>query len=338
MHFHEGADFHHPMININNYLPAIGKDEIIQNILTGLFCDNKHISSIYFYDEAGSNLFEEITRLPEYYIPCTEKPLIREAATRLKETLKNVDIIELGSGDCSKISIFLELVPKEHLHSIRYIPVDISHSAIMETVDILPHTFPGLKIYGILADFVKQVDLIPNVDRHIFCLFGSTIGNLTREQGIRFCSEVSNILRPDDVFLLGMDMVKDRDILFKAYNDSRNVTARFNKNILNVVNNLIETSFDPEEFEHIAFFNEDQARIEMHLKAMKNMETTSPYSEKKISMKKGETIHTENSHKFTIQHIRELEKAAGFKARNIYTDKNNWFSLVEFIKSESKND
>jgi len=332
MHFQKGTACDLPQIKIKNLLPEIGKNEIIKDILEGLTSANKHISSMLFYDEAGSKLFEEITRLPEYYIPRIEKSLIREAAIHLQDSLKDKNIIEFGCGDCSKISLFLQSVPKEHLSSIRYVPVDISQSAVQESAEILLDKFYGLEVNGILADFVNQVELIPGKGKHIFCMFGSTIGNLSREQGAQFCANISKNMRPGDIFLLGMDMVKNREVMFRAYNDSRNVTAKFNRNILNVVNGLVGTNLDPNYFNHLAFFNEKQARIEMHLRAMKDIETFSPYSSQKITLKNGETIHTENSHKFTKEHIEELAKTAGLKVQKIFTDEDNWFSLVQFIK------
>ena len=332
MHFQKGSACDNPQIKIENLLPEIGKDEVIKGILEDLNCANKQISSMFFYDEAGSKLFEEITRLPEYYIPRIEKSLIREAAIHLQNILKDKNIIEFGCGDCSKISLLLQSIPEENLDSIRYIPVDISQSAVQESAEILLNNFCGLEVHGILADFVKQVELIPGKGRNIFCMFGSTIGNLTREQGAQFCASVSKIMGPGDIFLLGMDMVKNRNVMFRAYNDHRNVTAKFNRNILNVVNGLVETNLDPNYFEHLAFFNEKQARIEMHLRATKDIETISPYSPTKITVQNGETIHTENSHKFTQEHIDKLAKTADLKIQKIFTDEDNWFSLVQFTK------
>ena len=332
MHFEKMETCLHPNIKIDNLLPEIGKKEVIKKILAGLTCKNKYISSIFLYDEKGSRLFEEITRLPEYYIPRIEKSLIRNAATYLNDWLQNVNIVEYGCGDCSKISILLESISTENLNTVCYTPVDVSHSAILESANILLNNFCGLRIHIVLADFVKQVGLIPGAGRRIFCLFGSTIGNLTREQALRFCKNVAGIMRPNDLFLLGMDMVKSREILFKAYNDSLNITSEFNRNILNVVNKLIGTDFDPRSFEHLAFFNEEKARIEMHLRAKKDVVTKSPYCSEKITIKKGETIHTENSHKFTNEHIKELAKTAGFEIQEIFTDEHNWFSLVLFSK------
>ncbi|MBW6515156.1 MAG: L-histidine N(alpha)-methyltransferase [Candidatus Cloacimonetes bacterium] len=318
---------------ITNLLPEVGNDEFIKTILDGLLSPRKYISSIFFYDELGSKLFKEITNLPEYYIPKLEMQLIKETASNLQKSLKGVDIIEFGCGDCSKISIILDAISKEDLASIRYIPIDISRNSVVETANILSQRYANLRIHGILADFIQQLDLITYRERKIFCFFGSTIGNLYPDQRVEFCSKISNIMQNDDILLLGVDMVKDRKILNNAYNDSLKITERFNKNILNVINNLVGTTFNPNYFEHVAFFNEKDSRIEMHLKATENIETYSPYSNKVIRIKRGETIHTENSYKFTYDHIKHLSEYANLTIDQIFTDKDSWFSLVKFGKS-----
>lgn len=334
MSLNKTVTFYQQNIKIDNLLPEISREEHIKNLLTGLTCKNKYISSIFFYDESGSKLFEEITHLPEYYIPCIEKTLILKAATYLSEWLLDVNIIEYGCGDCSKISILLESIPAEKLNTILYTPIDVSHNAVLETANTLIDNFCNLQVNVVIADFVKQVELIPGEGKRIFCLFGSTIGNLTRDQSFEFCKKVAKTMRSDDYFLLGMDMVKDRKALFNAYNDSQNITSDFNRNILNVVNERIETDFNPCSFEHLAFFNEEQLRIEMHLKAMKDIETESPYFPNKIMVKKGETIHTESSHKYTNEEIEKLAKKAGLNIQKIFTDQQNWFSLVLFNKNK----
>lgn len=319
-------------MKIINGLPETENDKLMNSILDGLLSSQKNIPCIFFYDKTGSKLFQRITTLPEYYIPRLEKPLIKNAATDLQDTWEDVDIIEFGCGDCSKISLLINSIPKENLSRVRYIPVDISYEAVIETAAILSHRFSGLEIYGILADFNKQLDLIPSGTKRIFCFFGSTIGNFKPKQRIDFCSQVSRIMQAGDILLLGADMVKDSQVLNQAYNDSLNLTARFNKNILKVANNLAGTDFRTCSFEHLAFFNREQSRIEMHLKAIEPVKTVSSFSGKIIHIDKQETIHTENSYKFTEYHIRELGESAGLNIEKIYTDEDNWFSLVMLVK------
>lgn len=320
------------LITINNSLPEVGIDLVRNEIISGLTSEQKFISSKYFYDKKGSELFEEITRLEEYYPTRTEKSILQTAASELTNDLSNFTIIELGSGDNSKISILLKSISSEQLKTISYIPVDVSQSAIEKSASSLARKFPSIKIQAVVADFMHQLDLIPNAQKKLICFFGSTIGNLNRDQSESFMQNVSEIMNPGDILLLGLDMVKDIKTLENAYNDSKQITAAFNKNILNVINDLLETDFDPDLFEHEAFYNEEKYRIEMHLKAMKDMTVRSPHLKNEIYIWNGETIRTENSHKFTTDHILDLSITAGLKIKNIYSDSLQRFSLVKFVK------
>ncbi len=286
------------------------------------------ISCIFFYDNIGSKLFQEITKLPEYYLTRTEIPLIKKAAYDISDKIRNVNIIEFGSGDSTKISILLDAVSKENRDTICYIPFDISESAIKKSSNILLSKYPELKVHGIIADFISQLHAIPKKSKKIICFLGSTIGNLSMEKAQSFLISLKNIMNQEDLLLLGFDMVKSKKILEKAYNDSQNVTEKFNKNILNVINSHINSNFKPENFKHVAFFNEKLSRIEMHLKARKNIEILCPNYSTNIIIKEGETIHTENSYKFTEHDIKKLAEEADLKIKKQYTDKNRWFSLV----------
>jgi len=321
-------------ITMSNFLLTISEDEALKTILDGLTSDQKHISSKYFYDEIGSKLFEKIILLPEYYLTRTEKKILRETCFQIAGKLRDVDIIELGSGDCSKISILLDSIPAEHMESVRYMPVDVNQAVIEDSLKILIKKFPGLKIQGVVADFGKQFNLIPVGAKRLICFFGSTVGNLSRKESMNFFSDLGRTMQSDDILLLGVDMVKSKDALENAYNDSKNITAKFNRNILNVINKHVGTNFNPDLFSHIAFYDEVYSRIEMHLKAIQYMEISCPYLPRKIIIREGETIHTENSHKFTYKHIDDLALAAGLEIKNIFSDKNKWFSLIQFLKKE----
>ena len=314
-------------------MPKNGDKELKKNILADLTSSSKKISSVFFYDYNGSKLFEEITKLSEYYLTRTEIDLLKEAAPQISDKLRNVDIIEFGSGDCTKVSILLDTIPKEFIDTVCYVPFDVSINAVQKSSTILLNKFPGIRIQGIIADFISQLDVIPKDTKKVFCFLGSTIGNLSMEKAMQFLVDLSEIMCSGDLLLLGFDMVKSKEILEKAYNDSENVTERFNKNILNVVNSHIGTDFVPDTFEHIAFYNERFSRIEMHLKAIKNLEISCPSLPTNIYIKKGETIHTENSHKFTDENLKSLAFGAGLEIQNIFTDRNKWFSLVQLIKN-----
>jgi L-histidine N-alpha-methyltransferase len=332
MNFKEETCVLESTATVENFLLKLGTDAVMQNIFDGLTSHKKHISCIYFYDAVGSKLFEKITLLPEYYPARTEKSLLAEAAFHICNDLKDIDIVELGSGDCSKISILLEAIPAHFLPSVRYIPVDVSQSVVEESAAILVNTFPGMSIHGVVADFMKQLDLIPKGLRRFICFLGSTVGNLSKRDAVGFFRNLGDAMRPGDMLLLGADMVKSRDVLEKAYNDSEGVTAEFNLNILNVVNDVARTDFRLEDFEHLAFYNEKLSRIEMHLQAKRDLEVHSPFIKEKIVIRKGETIHTENSHKFTCENIIDFASTAGLEIQHIFTDDKKWFSLVLLSK------
>lgn len=321
-------------ISINNFLPDRDRIQEIRDVIGGLNAPQKNISSVYFYDELGSKLFEAITSLPEYYLTRTEKPLIEQASSYLAGRLGECEIVELGSGDCSKISILLRHLTTSDAISLRYIPVDISLSAVREAALTLIERFPGLCVDAIVTDFIAQLDLLPAPrGNRLFCFFGSTLGNLGPEQREEFFLSIKEAMNPWDRLLLGVDMIKDVPTTLRAYNDSQGITRKFNRNILNVVNEIAQTDFDDQKFEHVAFYNSDDHKIEMHLRAMEDLEISSPHHEHKIRLKKGETIHTEDSHKFSTSAIRQLGALADLKEERLFSDENGWFSLFLFTKN-----
>lgn len=318
------------VVSFQNFLISEDISELIKEIYQGLTQSQKQISSRFFYNDTGSELFEEITLLPEYYPTRTEKKILKENASAILGDFDHIDIIELGSGDCSKISILLDAIPKHKLPNLNYIPVDVSEAAVLKSADILSCKYYGLKIHGVLADFMKHLDSLPGNSPRLISFFGSTLGNLTRKQVNEFLLNLKNLMNPVDRLLLGLDMVKTPEILHKAYNDTQGITALFNKNILNVINDIAETNFNTSDFKHLAFYNEIEARIEMHLEALKDVNVTSKYFPESIFITKGETIHTENSHKFLPEHISKLEIISGLKLKKSFTDVNHYFSLNLF--------
>lgn len=320
------------MITISNLLPERKEEDVIDEIFKGLKADQKYISSKYFYDREGSKLFEEITKLEEYYLTRSEISILNRIAPKIADELRNYNIIELGNGDCSKISILFDSIPVSKRKLVKYFPVDVSASAIRESANKLTGLFPEIKIHGIIADFISQFIIIPEASGRLVCFFGSTIGNLNIEESSEFLRNISLNMKHGDQLLLGLDMVKPKDIIEKAYNDNKQVTAAFNKNILNVVNGIVKTDFDLNKFDHLAFFNEEKSRIEMHLKAKEYQIISSPMFKEKIQINKGETIHTENSCKYTLSQITALGTSSELTLKNIFTDENKWFSLVEFVK------
>lgn len=317
---------------IVNCLPEIGIDTVVEEIVEGLSCRPKRLSSKYFYDKEGSVLFERITALEEYYPSRTEKAILRGLPLCSLTDCAELDIIELGSGDHSKITLLLEKIPNDRLSGMRYVAVDISRPALDASIRELTCLFPGLQISGIVGDYFHQMHLVTGARQKLYCFLGSTIGNLDRDDAMVFVRNLGETMSSGDSFLIGFDRIKDTEILERAYNDDGGVTARFNKNILNVVNRLIDADFDPDDFEHRAFYNQEERRIEMHLMAIEDMRVKTPYVKDDLFLRKGEMIHTENSHKFDEVDIAQIADRAGLSVDRIISDENMWFSLVQYMK------
>lgn len=311
---------------------GVAKKTEEEEILAGLMADQKYLPCKFFYDEVGSKLFEQITRLEEYYLSRTEKFILKRHAKELMQGAEGASLVELGSGDCSKISILLQVLPRATLKTSTYVPIDVSMSAMKESRSKLREMFGAIEVCGIVADFMQQIHQVSQHENRIFCFFGSTIGNLDRQDAVRFIAKLGKLIKPGERLLLGLDMVKDKAVLERAYNDEKGITAKFNKNILNVANKVLEADFEPKHFRHYAFFNDEKQRMEMYLVAAVDMIVKSPFFEKDLEIPKGQTIHTENSYKFTSYHIGEFASVSGLSVRAVYTDNNRWFTLTDYIK------
>ncbi len=318
--------------NILNYLKKKNMEDVRHEILTGLTTQPKYILPKYFYDEKGSDLFEQITFLPEYYPTKTEKQILKNLISHIDFDFNNAAIVELGSGDASKISLIFSQLTDEILAELTYYPVDISYAAIQQSITDLSKHFKLKSITGLVLDFNTQFHLIPQNRKRLFLFLGSTIGNFDEKERHRFMENLYHEMQPGDHLLLGLDRVKEMAILEKAYNDSQGVTARFNKNILRVVNRILDTNFNPDDFEHKAFFNQKQNRIEMHLVAQKNIQMMID-KRLNISLKQAESIHTENSYKFTDADIEKLTRNSRLKIKQVFSDENKWFSVIYLVKT-----
>jgi len=319
-------------IAIQNYLTTLGITKAYEEIMTGLTARQKYIPSKYFYDTRGSELFEEITRLEEYYPTRLEKQILSNIFANIPIRLRHLNIIELGSGDPSKISLLFRQIPENTLRTIRYYPVDICEAEITKCVEQLSRKFPLRSISGIIADFHHQLHVLPEDENRLFCFFGSTIGNFTDEEAETFIRKLERVMRPGDRLLLGVDMVKDPAIVEQAYNDEKGITAQFNLNILNAINRAIGTDFDTVDFEHIAYYNEDLNRIEMHLRAKKDVRISSHHTHEPLRLRRNETIHTENCHKFNYAKIKQICQWGNFQAFKVCHDPRNWFGVVYAVK------
>ena len=331
MNFIEADIYKSETIKLVNLLKEIRIEDIQQEIVEGLLADKKWISSKFFYNEKGSQLFEKITHLDEYYPTRTEISILKDTAPELLDG-NPCEIIELGSGDCKKASLIVEAIPDYLRSQCTYKPIDVSLSAIMESAKGLSEKFPTLNILGYGADFTKQFNQIPRSIPALICFLGSTIGNFDPQISLELLKTIRENMIAGDRFLLGVDLIKSKDVLHAAYNDSEGVTAAFNKNILSAINSYIQSDFDETNFGHHAFLNEEESRIEMHLIANIDVKINSPFFIQPLKIPKGESIHTENSYKFSIENIKKMADKSELKIKNIHIDENDWFALVEFQK------
>ena len=315
-------------IHIENYLNGDGFfAHMAEDVREGLSSTPKTVPPKYFYDEVGSDLFERITELPEYYPMREETHLLISIAEELMGSLKPVQVVELGSGSSTKTRALLDAGRAEgSLQS--YVAFDVSESIIREAGEALEQRYSGLDLYGIVGDFQRHLDTIPAASgRRLVLFLGSTIGNLHEEQRIDLLMQIQDILGPEDYLLLGTDLVKDTSIIVPAYNDAAGVTAAFNRNMLNSINKGLDGDFDPAAFDHEAFFNPDEARIEMHLRPRTKQVATLRAIDMEVVVMPDETIWTECSHKFTHETVAGMLSAAGLQLRGWYAAPGDMFGL-----------
>lgn len=302
---------------------------MLEEVLAGLQKPQKVLSSKFFYDERGSELFEQITRLKEYYLTRTEYNIMQDHIGEITSAIGSESVIvEPGSGSSKKVRLLLD-----HLREVSaYIPVEISQEYLTDVVNELRREYPNLLIKPVCADYTKPFQL-PEVNKpfEYYVVFypGSTIGNFYPEEAQRFLQMLSEFMVPGGGLLIGVDLKKDSAILEAAYNDSKGVTAAFNKNMLARLNRELDADFNLEQFGHQAFYNEEKGRIEMHLVSVQNQ--TVHISGKSIPFKKGETIHTENSYKYSPDDFKMLV-SDWFEVEKIWTDDDDLFSLQYLVK------
>ncbi len=312
----------HPHVHFHDLqMPA---SDFRQDILTGLQAEQKHIAPKYFYDAEGSRLFEQICTLPEYYLTRTEIGLLKDHGPEIAASLgQNVTLLELGSGSSVKIRLLLDA-----LRPLLYVPVDISREHLLQSAKSLAEDFPWLTVHAICGDYAASwewpVQALPD-SRRIAYFPGSSIGNSTPRQALKLLGRIAALLGDGGGLLIGVDLIKDREILEAAYNDSQGVTARFNKNLLARLNRELHADFKLEHFQHQAFYNAVEQRIEMHL--LSDREQTVHVADEIIRFRSGETIHTENSCKYSISGFRQLARQAGFEPREVWTDADKLFCI-----------
>jgi L-histidine N-alpha-methyltransferase len=321
----------HPQVTLRNHLTVDFAEGLARDVIEGLCADQKRLPSKYFYDATGSYLFDRICTLPEYYLTRTEMRILEANARTIMDSFAGGDLVEMGSGSHQKICCLIRAANGAGGAHLRYIPLDVSKHALVEASAELAGHFPRLRIVGYVADFTLHLHLLPDGNRKIVLLFGSTIGNFSDPEAVRLLGNVADIMGPGDRFLLGLDMVKDPRHLNAAYNDSQGVTAAFNKNILTVINRHLHGDFRPGQFDHLAFYDEQKEQVEMHLRAREPVTATIADLDFSVDLRPGETIHTEISRKFTPESAGELCARAGLEVSRWFSDEQNLFSLVELV-------
>ncbi|MFJ9326649.1 L-histidine N(alpha)-methyltransferase [Streptomyces sp. NPDC101230] len=305
-------------------LPEDATDAALRaDVLSGLTRHPKTLPPKWFYDARGSELFEEITRLPEYYPTRAEREILEERAEEIAAASGARTVIELGSGSSEKTRHLLNALSE--LES--YVPVDVSESALTGAAEALLTEHPGLSVHALIADFTGGLALPGTPGPRLVAFLGGTIGNLLPEERAGFLHSVRSLLSPGDALLLGTDLVKDEETLVAAYDDASGVTAAFNKNVLNVVNRELGADFPLEDFEHVAVWNPEQRWIEMRLRARRALSVKIRELDLVVPFEAGEELRTEVSAKFRDEDVREELAAAGLQLAQWWTDTAGRFAL-----------
>ena len=309
-------------------------DAFRRDVLRGLASSPRCIPSKYFYDERGSQLFVAITETEEYYPTRTEQAIMDAHVHEMADAIgPRAILIEYGSGSSRKTRTLLDaLDPGAHPERglVAYVPIDISRSHLHATAETLRHAYPSLLIAPVAADYTGDFALptLPTANKHVVYFPGSTIGNFSRRQATAFLAHAAETAGPGGGLLIGIDLVKDRATLEAAYDDAAGVTAQFNLNLLHRINRELGGTFDPDGFRHLAVWNDDERRIETYLVSQR--EQTATVAGVPFRFDDGERIHTENSHKYTVEGFAEEAAGAGFELKRAWTDERGWFAVLYF--------
>ncbi|MER7208289.1 L-histidine N(alpha)-methyltransferase [Streptosporangium sp. NPDC020072] len=315
-------------VRLTNHL---GDDYLSQalehDVRAGLTSDPKWLPPKWFYDETGSELFSQITRLPEYYPTRRELSILRRHSTDIAADSGADTLVELGSGTSEKTVLLLDALASAG--TLRaYTPVDVDAVTLGDAARRLAARYPGMAVHAVCADFERHLALLPKRGRRMVAFLGGTIGNLDPEARAVFLKELRATLSPGDSFLLGADLVKDTGRLVAAYDDAAGVTAAFNRNVLHVLNHRLDADFEPDAFEHVALYDQRNDWIEMRLRASRAMTVRIAALDLSVSFEAGEETRTEISAKFRQEGLRRELVAAGFTPSRTYTDPTGDFTLV----------
>jgi L-histidine Nalpha-methyltransferase len=315
-------------ITIDSYLHEGQERSLADDVLDGLTRPFKELPPKHFYDARGAELFDQICELPEYYPTRTERSILQEAAEELARTTGAAELVELGSGTAAKTRVLLDALHRAGTLKL-YIPVDVTESMVRDCAHELTAEFPGLRVHGVIGDFERHLDRVPEAEGpRVVVFLGGTIGNFPPGSRRRFLREIAKLLGPEDHLLMGTDLVKDPKVLTQAYDDAQGVTAEFNRNLLTVLNRELQADFDPEDFEHVALFNREHEWIEMRLRARRAHTTMVRDLGLSVRFAEGEEMRTEISAKFTHERVEDDLAAAGLEIVSWLTDPEELFAIT----------
>jgi dimethylhistidine N-methyltransferase len=324
----------HPLEHTEACAPSLG--QFRADVLRGLRSSTKELPCKYFYDEAGSKLFEQITELEEYYPTRTERAIMERHAPEMAGLLgSRCLLIEYGSGSSTKTRLLLDHLQRP----AGYVPIDVSAKHLLHSARALAADYPHLEVIPLCADFTRPLTLpAPRnpVARRVVYFPGSTIGNLTPDEAIALFRQTASLCGPGGGLLLGADLQKNPRVIEAAYNDTQGVTAAFNRNILVRINRDLGADFDIEQFSHLASYDAVKGRIEMHLVSCRAQ--TVQVGGVPFSFATGESIHTENSYKYTVRGLTDLAVAGGFAVERVWTDERQYFSVSYFTVASAGKD
>jgi L-histidine N-alpha-methyltransferase len=298
-----------------------------EDVARGLTSVPKELPPKWFYDERGSQLFDEITRLPEYYPTRREREILVARAREIASITGAASLVELGSGTSEKTRILLDAL-RSHGTLTRFVPFDVSEECLREAAAAIDELHPGLEVHAVVGDFDRHLDRLPLDGRCLVAFLGGTIGNFPPDARRRFLADLASSLGPDDHILIGFDLVKDVARLEAAYNDARGVTGEFNRNVLRVINRELDANFDVEAFEHVAFFDRQREWIEMRLRSTDDQVVRIEALDLDVAFDAGEEMRTEISAKFRPDGIGAELREANLGVVRSWTDPRGDFALV----------
>jgi L-histidine Nalpha-methyltransferase len=299
------------------------------DVISGLSQQPKTLPAKYFYDDRGSELFEQICQLPEYYLTRTETSILQACAPEIAEITGACELVELGSGSAIKTRILLDAYAAMG-YPLHYLPIDISAGILESSAFELLHDYPTLKVHGLVGTYELALERLslPHLPTRMLCFLGSTLGNLNDHECELFFDRVASTLSKGEYFLLGIDLQKPIEILEAAYNDSQGVTAQFNLNMLRHLNSRFDGDFDLTQFSHQAFYNPSEHQIEMHLRSLRVQAVNLRSLNLTVNFTQNETIRTEISRKFDIQKLAQILEDIGLARVKTWTDRDQWFGLL----------